>query len=46
LALEHELLERHQVRLLGACEGVEEHYYAISTERKVGHPLLRRLLAQ
>jgi LysR family transcriptional regulator, transcriptional activator of nhaA len=46
LALEHELRERHQARLLGACEGVEEHYYAISTERKVGHPLLRRLLAQ
>lgn len=46
LALEEALLQRHQARLLGACAGVEEHYYAISTERKVQHPLLRQLLAQ
>jgi LysR family transcriptional activator of nhaA len=46
LALEAALLQRHQARLLGACTGVEEHYYAISTERKVQHPLLRQLLAQ
>jgi len=46
LALEGALLQRHQARLLGACEGVEEQYYAISTERKVQHPLLRQLLAQ
>ena len=45
-ALEDALLQRHQARLLGACEGVEEQYYAISTERKVQHPLLRQLLAQ
>lgn len=44
LALEDALLQRHQARLLGACAGVEEHYYAISTERKVQHPLLRQLL--
>ena len=33
-----------QVRLLGACEGVEEQYYAISTERRVAHPLVQQLL--
>lgn len=45
LALQDDLLRRHQARLLGACEGVEEHYFAISTERQVQHPLLRALLA-
>ena len=39
-------MQRYQARLLGSCEGVEEHYYAISTERKVEHPVVRRLLAQ
>jgi LysR family transcriptional activator of nhaA len=34
------------VRLVGPCDGVEEHYYAISTERKVEHPVVRQLLAQ
>lgn len=46
LSVQDDLLKRHHVRLLGACDGVEEHYYAISTERKVEHPVLRRLLAQ
>jgi LysR family transcriptional activator of nhaA len=46
LALEPDLLQHHQVHLLGRCEGVEERYYAISTERKVAHPLIQRLLDQ
>jgi len=46
LSVQDDLLHRHHVRLLGACEGVEEHYYAISTERKVEHPVVRQLLAQ
>lgn len=46
LVLQETLLQRHQARLLGACTHVEEHYYAISTERKVQHPLLKQLLAQ
>ncbi|MBA4255737.1 MAG: LysR family transcriptional regulator [Polaromonas sp.] len=45
LAVEKDLLHRHHVQLLGVCEGVQEHYYAISTERKVLHPLVQRLLA-
>jgi len=44
LAVQEDLLQRHHVRLLGPCDGVEEHYYAISTERKVEHPVVRRLL--
>jgi LysR family transcriptional regulator, transcriptional activator of nhaA len=28
------------------CEGVEEHFYAIGTARKVQHPLVQKLLAQ
>ncbi len=46
LSVQDDLMKRHHVRLLGACEGVEEHYYAISTERKVEHPVVRQLLAQ
>ncbi len=44
LASQDDLLKRSQVRLIGACEGVQEHYYAISTERKVAHPLVQLLL--
>ena len=44
LAAQEVLLQRSQVRLIGACEGVQEHYYAISTERKVMHPLVQQML--
>ena len=44
VAAQAELERRIQVRLLGACEGVEEQYYAISTERRVAHPLVQQLL--
>lgn len=44
LAAQEELLKRSQVQLIGACEGVQEHYYAISTERKVMHPLVQQML--
>ena len=46
LAAEEALHQRSQVRLIGACEGVQEHYYAISTERKVMHPLVQQMLQQ
>jgi LysR family transcriptional activator of nhaA len=42
--VQDDLLKRHQVRLLGPCEGVDEHYYAISTERKVKHLVVQQLL--
>jgi LysR family transcriptional activator of nhaA len=46
LSVQDDLLQRHQVRLLGACEGVNENYYAISTERKVKQLVVQSLLAQ
>lgn len=45
LAVQDDLLKRHQARLLGPCEGVDEHYYAISTERRVKHIAVQQLLA-
>jgi len=46
-ALVHEeLLARYAVKRVGACEGVEEHYYAIGTERRVQHPLVQRVLVR
>ncbi len=44
LAAEKELQKRSQVRLIGACEAVQAHCYAISTERKVMHPLVQQML--
>jgi LysR family transcriptional regulator, transcriptional activator of nhaA len=40
-----DLVQRYGVKRLGACEGVEEHFYAIDTEKKVHHPLVQRMLA-
>jgi LysR family transcriptional activator of nhaA len=41
-----QLLSRYGVKRIGRCEGVEEMFYAIGTEKKVSHPLVQRLLAQ
>ena len=41
---QEDLLAHYAVELLGPCEGVVEHFYAIGTERKVQHPLVLRLL--
>jgi LysR family transcriptional activator of nhaA len=35
---------RYNVKPVGLCEGVEEHFFAIGTEKKVRHPLVQRLL--
>lgn len=43
--IHEDLLRRYGVKRIGPCEGVEEHYHAIGTEKKVGHPLVQRLLA-
>jgi LysR family transcriptional regulator, transcriptional activator of nhaA len=40
-----DLLARYQVKRVGACEGIEEHFFAIGTEKKVLHPLVQRLVA-
>ena len=42
--MQHKLLERYGLVCVGPCEGVVEPYFAIGTERRVGHPLLKRLL--
>ena len=39
-----ELLEHYAVKRIAHCEGVEDHYFAIGTEKKVLHPLVQRLL--
>ncbi len=39
-----ELVARYGVKRIGRCDGVEEHFYAIGTEKKVVHPLVQRLL--
>ena len=38
------LTTRYDVKRLGPCEGVEEHFFAIGTDKKVLHPLVQRLL--
>lgn len=39
-----ELLSQYNVKRVGACEGVEEHFHLIVAEKKVQHPLVQRLL--
>ena len=41
-----ELVRRYRVRRIGLCDGVEEHFFAISAERRVQHPVVQRLLAR
>lgn len=46
-ALVHQqLLAQYGVRHIGALDGVVEHFYGISTERRVVHPLVRRMVMQ
>jgi LysR family transcriptional activator of nhaA len=40
-----ELTRRYKVRRLGPCDGVEEHFFAIGTEKRVMHPLVQRILS-
>jgi LysR family transcriptional regulator, transcriptional activator of nhaA len=42
--VDEDLTTRYGVKRIGLAEGVEEHYYAIGTERKIQHPLIKRLL--
>ncbi len=39
-----DLLAHYSVQLLGPCDGITEHFFAIGTEKKVQHPLVQRLL--
>ncbi len=38
------LVSRYQVMRVGICDGIEEQFYAIGTERKVAHPVVQQLL--
>jgi len=39
------LLERSGLKQLGVCDGVQEQFFAIGTEKKVLHPLVQRVLS-
>jgi len=39
-----ELIADGQLQMLGACDSVFEHFFAIGTEKKVQHPLVQQLL--
>ncbi len=39
-----DLIHRYGVKRVGRCEGVEETFFAIGTEKKVSHPLVQRML--
>jgi LysR family transcriptional activator of nhaA len=39
-----QLLAQYGVRHIGELEGVVEHFYGISTERRVMHPLVKRMM--
>ncbi|MFO0515656.1 MAG: LysR family transcriptional regulator [Betaproteobacteria bacterium] len=41
---EKSLTEQQGLRRIGICDGVEERFYAIGTERKVAHPLVQRII--
>jgi LysR family transcriptional activator of nhaA len=42
--IHEELTSLYGVKRIAPCEGVEEHFFAIGTEKKVLHPLVQRLL--
>jgi len=42
--VEDQLISRYDVQRVGPCTGVDEHFFAIGTEKKVMHPLVQRLL--
>ena len=42
--LEDKLVNRYDVQRVASCDGVDEHFFAIATEKKVQHPLVQRLL--
>lgn len=43
--MREKLSEGYGMKWIAPCEGVQEHFYAIGTARKVQHPLVQKLLA-
>ncbi|QCB47471.1 LysR family transcriptional regulator [Hydrogenophaga sp. PAMC20947] len=44
--MREKLSQGYGMQWLAPCEGVQEHFFAIGTARKVQHPLVQRLLTQ
>lgn len=42
--VQDDMLAHYDVKRLGLCEGVTEHFYALVADKKVQHPLVQRLL--
>lgn len=42
--VQDKLRQRYGLQQIGLCEGVDEHFFAIGSEKKVTHPLVLRLL--
>jgi LysR family transcriptional regulator, transcriptional activator of nhaA len=42
--VQDKLLQRYQLLRVGPCDGVDERFWAIDTEKRVRHPLVQRLL--
>ncbi|MBT9490963.1 MAG: LysR family transcriptional regulator [Paucibacter sp.] len=42
--VQDKLISRYDLRRVGDCEGVQENFFAIGADKKVAHPLIRRLL--
>ena len=41
--VDDELVRHYGVQRVGDCEGVEEQFFAITPQKKIGHPLVRRI---
>jgi LysR family transcriptional activator of nhaA len=42
--VQDDLLAHNELQFIGPCNGVQEHFFAIGTEKRVLHPLVQRLL--
>jgi LysR family transcriptional activator of nhaA len=40
-----DITTRYNVKRIGDCDGVEEHFFAVANEKKIMHPLVKRLLS-
>jgi LysR family transcriptional activator of nhaA len=41
-----DLTTKYDVKRLGDCDGVEEHFFAVATEKKIIHPLVKKVLTK
>lgn len=43
-AVEEDVVKKYGVRVIGRTEDIKEHYYTISSERKIKHPTVSVIL--